>query len=131
MWFIFTVFTVLCLLTVGIIYILSITFYKKPLYISPLSITGLEDKTIVSPYQNETIKKELILNGIAYSQIVSSSDSTYLIYLKHGEEVFLSSKKDIKTQISSLQFILSRLTMEGKSILRLDLRFDKPVITLK
>lgn len=59
------------------------------------------------------------------------SDTSYKVVLSEGEEVYLSSKKSLAEQISSLQRILSRLTIEGKHFVRLDVRFDKPVITLK
>jgi hypothetical protein len=48
--------------------------------------------------------------------------------LSNKSEIFLTRDKDINPQLASLQFILSRLTMEGKGFRSLDLRFDKPII---
>jgi hypothetical protein len=44
-------------------------------------------------------------------------------------EVILSSKKDIGSQLSSLQLMLARLTIEGKKLKVLDFRFDNPVVS--
>jgi cell division septal protein FtsQ len=76
------------------------------------------------------LKKLLVENQIVYTNI-KASDGAYTISLSDGSEVIFSSQKDMVLQISSLQFILSRLTMEGKLFKRLDLRFDKPVIVVK
>lgn len=69
--------------------------------------------------------------NVPTASIEQVSDTSYKIVLFSGEEVYLSSQKSLAEQISSLQRILSRLTIEGKHFVRLDVRFDKPVITLK
>lgn len=75
------------------------------------------------------IKTELQKKAIEYTGIYKYRDS-YLIILKDNKEVLVAENKSITQQIASLQFILNRLTMEGRKFKRLDLRFDKPVITL-
>ncbi len=77
------------------------------------------------------IKRILSQEKIAYATIGRLSDNSYQVTLTTGEEVLITSDKDILRQLASLQLILTRLTMEGKHISRLDLRYDKPVITLK
>ena len=67
---------------------------------------------------------------IAYTSITSGSGS-YVVTLQDGGKVTFSSQKDIMSQIASLQYILSHLTMEGKLFSQLDLRFEKPVIKLR
>ncbi|MBU4016865.1 hypothetical protein KKF69_05325, partial [Patescibacteria group bacterium] len=67
---------------------------------------------------------------ISYININKISKSL-VIELTNSGEVIISSQKELNTQISSLQYLLARLTMEGKDFLRLDLRFDKPVIVLR
>ena len=62
---------------------------------------------------------------------ISRLRNTYKIILENNEEVVLSSQKDLKTQLCSLQFILRRLTMEDRRFTRLDLSFDKPIIVLE
>lgn len=51
------------------------------------------------------------------------------VNLKNGEEVLFSLKKELKIQLDSLQLIFSRSKIEGRNIKRVDLRFDKPVVT--
>jgi hypothetical protein len=70
-------------------------------------------------------------NNISYSKVSRLEKTSYLIKLSDDKEIIISSQKDINKQISSLQFILSHFTMEGKEFSKLDLRFDKPVIILK
>lgn len=50
------------------------------------------------------------------------------IDLKNGPQVIVSSQKDIRAQLDSLQLILLRAKIEGKKIKRVDLRFNKPVV---
>ena len=96
------------------------------LYVSPLaSVKGL-----TTDANQSHIEKLLKEKHIRY-QSIEPDDETYMLMLQDDQQVVFSAKKDITVQISSLQFILSRLTMEGKEFSRLDLRFEKPVIVLK
>ena len=106
-------------------------------------IQNLNNKNIISPIsisffnnsdeENYTSKLEKILQEkkITYASVSKLQDTNYTIKLADTSEVIISSQKDINKEMSSLQFILSRLTMEGKEFSRLDLRFDKPVIIFK
>jgi len=58
-----------------------------------------------------------------------TSPYSLTVWLKDGEEVVFSLKKEIQVQVDSLQFILSRSKIEGKEIKKIDLRFDKPVVS--
>ncbi|MGB9706833.1 MAG: cell division protein FtsQ/DivIB, partial [Microgenomates group bacterium] len=51
------------------------------------------------------------------------------VELKDDLVTTFSFKKETQIQIDSLQFILSRAKIEGKGIKKIDLRFDKPVVT--
>ena len=118
----------LILIVAGILIYLKTT--QKVVYISPLAdgfkidISSDRDESLV------LLKKLLNEKKIEYTDI-KRYGRHYTIMLKDGSEVHISSKKEIIPQIASLQLILSRLTMEGKGIKALDLRFDKPVIRLK
>jgi len=92
---------------------------NKNSIISPLSRTS-------SP--NVKLEKLLLTEKIPFSKINVASDSSFIVSLAEGGEVNISQKKSLDAQISSLQLILSRLTIEGKKFKFLDLRFDKPVI---
>ena len=96
----------------------------RPLFISPVSL-----KTAEIPEDDELVvlKKTLGRNKIEF-ETITASGSSYIVQLKGGKNVIFSTQKGITEQISSLQFILTRLTMEGKLFRQLDLRFDKPVI---
>lgn len=76
-------------------------------------------------------KEYLSRSNVLFSDVKQDDGSTYKIILIDKTEVLVTSTKDISTQIASLQFIYNRLTMEGRLIRRLDLRYEKPVITLK
>ncbi|MEK7060919.1 MAG: hypothetical protein AAB931_00175 [Patescibacteria group bacterium] len=79
-------------------------------------------------YKTNSIQDVLQKNNILFEKIEIATDSSYIVSLKDDGQVNISSKKDISSQISSLQLIISRLTIEGKKFKRLDLRFDKPII---
>ena len=105
---------------------LFLSFFKNALFKEPL-------QTPISKYKNSVVQ-DLEINlkkkNIQYQKISPGSDRSSSVYLKGGGLVIFSFKKDISSQISSLQLILSRLTIEGKRLKKLDFRFDKPVIEL-
>lgn len=68
-------------------------------------------------------------SSIGYTVIAANSDGSFTVKIPQGGTVIISAKKDIKKQISSLQLILSRLTIEGKKLKVLDFRFDNPVVS--
>lgn len=115
------------IIVLEIIYLANVL--QKPKFISPIANTY---KNVLAAITNNSPKNQLIellhKNSIQYTSISSYGDGSMLIKLENGEEVLLSSKKLLETQVSSLQLILSRLTIEGKRIAKLDLRFDNPVI---
>lgn len=111
---------------------------KKPLFISPvpnqlLANVGKLAKSISAKKQNDilTIEEELKKEGIQFSKVETATNSAILVYLAEGGEVVFSQVKDLGDQISSLQRILSRFTIEGKKFELLDLRFDRPFVKLK
>ena len=110
--------------------IFSLHFAPKPTYISPVSQISITKRETTNADNLANITKLLGQKQIDYQAVVASG-SSYLVTLKDGGQVLLSPQKDISVQISSLQFILSRLTMEGKLFSQLDLRFDKPIIVAR
>lgn len=91
-------------------------------FISPLSL--------VNEKKNNDIVTLLSSKNIAFSR-AEASESAILVTLASGEEILFSTSKSYDMQISSLQLILSRLTIEGRKIKSLDFRFDKPVIIFR
>lgn len=103
---------------------------KHPLSIvNPLSKTS--DSTEFSDMGNsvEKITDLLKKNNIETTSVVNASESAVLATLPDGQEVVFSRDKDLNQQITSLQLILSRLTIEGKRVNRIDLRFANPVVS--
>lgn len=113
------------LILLGLLLITASLFYfafleEKQLYINPLSY----DQTS----KNSEIEKNLKEKNISFKTIVTTKDLNYIIRLDDQREVILDSKKDIVGQLSSLQLIISQLTIEGKMFKSLDFRYQKPII---
>lgn len=106
-------------------------YYKNLQYISPLPKTGLF--AFARNVKQSQTQLELLLeqSKIPVVSVVESSNSAYLIELKEGELITMTGKKDFQKQISSLQRIIDRFTIEGKKISRLDLRFDRPIVVVR
>ncbi len=115
---IFPIFILLTLLAFLIYRLSAFSIFNKPI-VSPLG----QNK----PSQVSNLEVLLKKANVPFSSITSSSDF-YTIILSGGGQVIMSSKKELAIQISSLQLMLSRLTIEGKRIKSLDFRFDKPII---
>lgn len=115
----FSILLVLALF-LGILFSFYKYFLQKGKPISPLAQKELA--------KQNNIEEILQKNKIEYSKISVATDSSYLVILKEGEEINLSSQKDLSAQISSLQLIISSLTIEGKKFKRIDFRFDKPIV---
>ncbi|MDP3988472.1 MAG: hypothetical protein Q8P80_05015 [Candidatus Levybacteria bacterium] len=121
-------FFVFVFLSVCVVFLSYYSQSKKSPFVSP--IAWRENNSSVN---NRVKKIEDLLkkNNITFSSVSQASDSSYIIIFSQGEEVVLDSKKPLENQISSLQLMLSRLTIEGKRFARLDFRFEKPVISFK
>ncbi|CAN5125565.1 hypothetical protein BH09PAT1_BH09PAT1_2640 [soil metagenome] len=103
----------------------------EPTFISPLPFLRSLGLANDQDGDKKTIETFLKQNTISYKNVTVSGKSTYIIITDGGGTAYLTNTKDISVQLSSLQRILSRLTMEGKKFSRLDLRYDKPVIVLQ
>jgi len=78
----------------------------------------------------DDIERKLSSAGLSYSSVSVASDSSYILTLPEGGKAIITPQKNINEQISSLQLVLNRLTIEGKRIKVIDFRYDKPVIRL-
>lgn len=86
-----------------------------------------------NPYlrQNQFIgvEEKLYKKGLAMESSQLSSNKTVLtLKIQQGPEVILSSEQDIDWQISSLQSIIYKLTIENKQPKLIDFRFGKPIV---
>lgn len=105
---------------------------REPAFVSPLPFL----KSLSSPSSSKDpgpkqIGQVLDSLKISYKAISKISKTAYEIKLSDGQSVYITINKSIPEQLSSLQRIYSSLTMEGKKFVRLDLRYDKPVIVMQ
>lgn len=116
----------LFLIVIGVA-ILLISLQRSGI-ISPLpSALGERLKINASEKDETELKRLLGKHNIVYTSVASTQDD-FVITMNAKQQVLVTKKKDIDSQISSLQVILPRLTMEGRAFRRLDMRFEKPVV---
>lgn len=98
-----------------------------------LFISALPDGTIAMPAGDTTqqgIQTKFEQVGFTVDSIETASDSAYLVRLDTGATIVVNDSTPVE-KISSLQALVTNLTMEGKRIDRLDIRFDKSVVLFK
>jgi hypothetical protein len=120
---------VLSLLSTVMIIFLVGAIQKQPL-VSPVSLPFTGSINAEDAFQSE-LEQQLKEQDIDYLSVVRLKNGSFRVVLQDTSEIYISSDKDLDSQISSLQYIMVRLTMEGKQFSRLDLRYDKPVIVFK
>jgi|SRR3989344_6261348 len=116
------------------LFVVSQNVLPKKTVISPIPQVVLSNSSSISPNTNESLdilSFSLKKNNISFITVSVYDKESFLVKLSSGEEIIFSAEKNLDLQTSSLQLILSRLTIEGKRFSRLDFRFEKPVITLK
>lgn len=102
-----------------------------------LGRTAKTDLPVITGSQpeDETIKKAIsVLLALQLSlwepREIRLASGRYLeIWFKDNLEVLFSLLKETQIQLDSLQLIFSRAKIEGRKIKKVDLRFDKPVVT--
>ncbi len=99
--------------------------YRSKNYVSPLPFAFSSSQKKLSAHE---VKDMLRKKSIPVLDIISETDQALRLKLGKGEEVVFSRTKDIEEQVSSLQLMLSRFTIEGKQVSLIDFRFDKPVV---
>lgn len=121
-WILFKIipyFFVILMVLLSVYFTISFIFGSK--IISPLAQKYLS-------LESENVSEDLSKAGISFSSVKRSNDSLYVVTLSDGGQVIITSAKNIKSQISSLQLMLSRLTIEGKRVKVIDFRYDRPVV---
>lgn len=118
-------------LGISLIGIGVVVLAHEPLFTSPLPLFQSSNNGNDTVDAKGTIEQYLRKNDISYSSITSVSTHVYKIDVQDNGSVYLTSDRDLSSQLTSLQAILSRLTMEGKRFERLDMRYDRPVIVLR
>lgn len=106
------------------------SYMRTNAYISPLGAKFSLDEALGTEITREMVKEKVKKAGFSIKEIIAF-DNGYEVILDSGEKILFSKKKSLDNQISSLQLISSRFTIEGKEFKQLDLRFDRPVIVPK
>lgn len=126
-----TVILITLLLLVAVLgYLFYTRKYNKTLFINPLSKNFSFSEESRNEKEISNIRRGLEKVNLIPEKI-NAENGAYIAEMKDKSVIIFSNSKEINSQIASLQFILTRLTMEGKLFTRLDLRFDKPVIVLR
>lgn len=119
-----TIFIILLFLS-GVLILIEYLYFNFSLgrttYINPVSKNQISN-TIA-------LEKELEKSNISFKTIYANPDGSLTVELTDSSIVIVSLKKDFKNQVSSLQLVLSRLTIEGKKLKSLDFRFNNPVVS--
>lgn len=77
----------------------------------------------------EDIKRELLAKNISFDSVATARDGATLVArLAEGTRVFFSAFRPAASQVSTLEAIVSRLTIEQKKPTEIDLRFEKPIV---
>lgn len=87
--------------------------------------------SVISTSSTDDIQVKLHEKNIQFSEMKYLPDESG-VYFKVNDttEVYLSSQKDIEYQISSLQILLSQLTIDSKQAKRIDFRYVRPIVKL-
>lgn len=113
-------FALILFLVISLGSILTGFFLNTSFFVNPLS----KERFAKNQSLEDILKKE----KIEYSELKKFTDY-YSVTIKDQGVVYISANKDFLKQVSSLQVIINRLTIEGKRFKKVDFRFDKPYIT--
>lgn len=80
----------------------------------------------VEPTEEEKLRRLFGQFGLKLDGL-TLGENEHVATLSGNTTVLFSSKKNLKSQVASLQFIISRSKIEGKIPSKIDLRFEKPV----
>ena len=105
----------------ALLVLMSFFKFPKQNIISPVLTLGNQNSS-------KTRLEELLNKQSIRFEKISDLNQYLELKLNDSQVVYISSGKDLKKQVSSLQLIVNRLTIEGKRFKSLDFRFDKPVI---
>ncbi len=112
--------------------ILSVGIFKS---LSPiLKANTSTNQEILRPLGSvtsvEKLRESLVRKNINFDEIKESSSSGDLIIgkIKDGPYVYFSATKDIDWQVRSLELILSKLTIDNRKPIYIDLRSARPIV---
>jgi len=125
---------ILALLLVFFLAIIFLLYQASKTIISILPTINLsKNEKIISPIDNDhgidSLKQRIQDKNLKISTLKISTESGILVgEIKNGPTVYFSTSKSAESQASSLQLILSRLTIDNNKPTFIDLRFAKPIV---
>lgn len=123
---------IFALITVGMLYFIKSQARNIKSIVPPLK-SNVEKSHIVNPVIEKVdpsyFEKKMKEQNIPIYQIEVSPDSLEIIAtIQDGPKVIFSPTKDADFQVSTLQSILLRLTIENKKASEINFTFDKPIV---
>jgi len=94
--------------------------------ISPLTTLGL---SLDSQQMTAKVEASCSKEKLSCQNIIIMPDGSIELTINDVTIVFLSPRKDIGKQLASLQQVASQLTIKGKTLKRIDFRFDNIVVS--
>lgn len=118
---------------VGLIFLFVLLGVIILVFVKNLDKTFLKKEILTPlPKNDPTFEIEEILRqkNIKFEDNAISSGSAILVKLTPPQdiEVWFDSRKDLSIQVSSLQIILNKFTIEGRKARKVDLRFSDPLV---
>lgn len=112
-------------------FLVTLFFWQRENYISPLAEVARAAQVANTNKKTSDGVRSSLEKAHIPTISVAVSGNTATVILSTEEKILISTQKDLASQVSSLQRILSRFTIEGKRFKQIDLRFDRPIILLK
>lgn len=126
---------ILAVMLTAFIFVILILGFNTLKYLSPILnvLNRSSSKQIVRPVGTMTrideLKLALAAKNIIFEELHESSGAALIIgKIKSGPKVYFSQNKDVGWQITSLQLILSKLTIDNIEPSYIDLRNDRPIV---
>lgn len=114
---------------VALIACVALGAFAYPYFIAMISGQEEVKSAFVTQASMEKVKDLLASEKIAYTKIEYADEGeTYLITLKSEEVVKLSGSKNVEAQVSTLQKLLRKLTIDNRKATQIDLRYSRPVV---
>jgi len=101
----------------------NLSFDWQDLFPSSNLIRPIPEKNL-----EEEIKEKLLPLRLSSPTLDLSNESEIIATFSGNLTVIFSKEKDLRSQVTSLQFILWRTKIEGKLPYFVDFRFNKPII---
>lgn len=102
---------------------LSLIFDWRDLFPSSDLIRPIPERSL-----DEEIREKLIPLRLNLQSLDFSDEKKIMATFSGNLTIVFSKEKDLKSQVTSLQFILWRTKIEGKLPYFVDFRFNKPII---